>query len=162
MLRRIVSESPDFAGFSEYDFIMLKRTVSRYYRLILRNCPSASTRLCTISPENYVAAAIEKLHFENEDDRLAVAAMACDLIGQLHEKHLLPGSPKVLAAACLYIAGLLYYAQTKLCQREVAEVLGVGEPPLRERYKFIVRNLHLKFPESPGYHALSELVKLKS
>ena len=72
-----------------------------------------------------------------------VQAKAYELISAAQEKELTSGrGPTGIAASIIYIASVL--CGKRRTQREVAEVAGVTEVTIRNRYKELIQNLNIE------------------
>ena len=72
-----------------------------------------------------------------------IEAKCNEYIQQLEDKEMESGrGPVGLAASCIYVASVV--GGSRRTQREVAEVAGVTEVTIRNRYKEIVNNLNIE------------------
>lgn len=111
-----------------------KKELGRAYRLLIKelklNIPLAD-------PINYVVRFSSELGLSGE-----ITRDAKDIIHRAKMKKLAMGKdPVSLAAAAIYIAGILHNQQ--LTQQNIAEVAGVTEVTIRNRYKELVRKLEI-------------------
>jgi len=112
-----------------------KREIGRAYRYVAREL---GLRILPAKPQDYVPRFAGKLQLSGE-----VQARARQILKQAREKDLLSGKgPTGLAAAALYIAAVL--EGEKRTQREVADVVGVTEVTIRNRYKELAEKLGLE------------------
>jgi transcription initiation factor TFIIB len=112
-----------------------KREVGRTYRYVAREL---GLRILPAKPQDHIPRFAGKLQLSGE-----VQARARQIIKQAREKNLLSGKgPTGIAAAALYIAAVL--ENEKRTQREVADIVGVTEVTIRNRYKELVENLGLE------------------
>ncbi len=112
-----------------------KREIGRTYRYVAREL---GLRILPAKPQDHIPRFAGKLQLSGE-----VQARARNIIQQAREKNLLSGKgPTGIAAASLYIAAVLEGA--KRTQREVADIVGVTEVTIRNRYKELVENLGLE------------------
>lgn len=112
-----------------------KREIGRAYRYVAREL---GLRILPAKPQDYIPRFAGKLQLSGE-----VQAKARDIIEKAREKDLLSGKgPTGIAAAGLYIAAVL--KGEKRTQREVADIVGVTEVTIRNRYKELVDKLGLK------------------
>ncbi len=112
-----------------------KREIGRTYRYVAREL---GLRILPAKPQDHIPRFAGKLQLSGE-----VQARARKIIQQAREKNLLSGKgPTGIAAAALYIAAVLEGA--KRTQREVADIVGVTEVTIRNRYKELVENLGLE------------------
>ena len=88
-----------------------------------------------VPPELYIDKMVSELNLSGE-----VAMLARRIIHMLRAKHAVEGKdPNALAAAAIYIASILL--DSKRTQRQVAQVAGVTEVTVRNRYRDIVARL---------------------
>lgn len=112
-----------------------KREIGRAYRYVAREL---GLRILPAKPQDYIPRFAGKLQLSGE-----VQAKARDIIEKAREKDLLSGKgPTGIAAAGLYIAAVL--KGEKRTQREVADIVGVTEVTIRNRYKELVEKLGLE------------------
>ncbi len=112
-----------------------KREIGRAYRYVAREL---GLRILPAKPQDYVPRFAGKLQLSGE-----VQARARQILKEAREKDLLSGKgPTGLAAAALYIAAVL--EGEKRTQREVADVVGVTEVTIRNRYKELAEKLGLE------------------
>lgn len=112
-----------------------KREIGRAYRYVAREL---GLRILPAKPQDYVPRFAGKLQLSGE-----VQAQARQILKDAREKDLLSGKgPTGLAAAALYIAAVL--EGEKRTQREVADVVGVTEVTIRNRYKELAEKLGLE------------------
>jgi len=91
-------------------------------------------------PDDYIARFCSELELPGE-----VQAKAHELLQMAAEKELTSGrGPTGVAAAAIYIASILTY--NRRTQREVAEIAGVTEVTIRNRYKELTERLGLVVP----------------
>ena len=89
-------------------------------------------------PEDYIPRFCSGLALDAE-----VQAKAYELIAAAQEKELTSGrGPTGIAASLIYIASVL--CGKRRTQREVAEVAGVTEVTIRNRYKELIQNLNIE------------------
>jgi len=112
-----------------------KREIGRAYRYVAREL---GLRILPAKPQDYVPRFAGKLQLSGE-----VQARARNILKEARERDLLSGKgPTGLAAAALYIAAVL--EGEKRTQREVADVVGVTEVTIRNRYKELAKKLGLE------------------
>ena len=112
-----------------------KREIGRAYRYVAREL---GLRILPAKPQDYVPRFAGKLQLSGE-----VQARARQILKDAREQDLLSGKgPTGLAAAALYIAAVL--EGEKRTQREVADVVGVTEVTIRNRYKELAEKLGLE------------------
>src|SRR3989344_4146039 len=112
-----------------------KKEVGRTYRFITREL---GMRILPSNPIDYLPRFASALRLNAETQSKAV-----DILEEAQECELTSGrGPTGIAAASLYIAALIN--NEKRTQREVADVAGVTEVTIRNRYKELLRELDLK------------------
>jgi len=112
-----------------------KREVGKTYRFIARQL---GIKLLPSGPSDYIPKFANKLNFSS-----ATQTKAIEILKKSQEKELTSGrGPIGLAAASLYVASLM--TGEKRTQREIADVVGVTEVTIRNRYKEIIERLGLK------------------
>ena len=93
------------------------------------------------NPADYIPRFASALKLSPETQSKSI-----EIIEQAQDKELTSGrGPTGIAAAGLYVAALIN--GEKRTQREVADVAGVTEVTIRNRYKEIVKNLGLELPD---------------
>ena len=111
-----------------------KKEVGRTYRFLTREL---NIKLPPTSPVDYVPRFASELNLSGE-----VQSKAIDIIGKAMDKGLTSGKgPTGVAAAALYIASVLL--GERKTQRDVAEVAGVTEVTIRNRYKEISEEIEM-------------------
>ena len=109
-----------------------KKDVGRTYRFLAREL---NIKLAPTSPADYVPRFASKIGLSNEVQSKAIA-----IIEKSSEKGLISGKgPTGVAAAALYIASVLL--GERKTQSDVAEVAGVTEVTIRNRYKELSEKL---------------------
>ena len=112
-----------------------KKEVGRTYRFITREL---GIRIMPSDPVDYLPRFVSALKLSAETQSKAV-----EILKKAQKAELTSGrGPTGLAAAALYIAALLN--NEKRTQREVADVAGVTEVTIRNRYKELIKELKLK------------------
>ena len=114
---------------------MEKKEVGRTYRFITREL---GIQIMPSNPADYIArfASALKLTPETQSD-------AVEIIEKAQKGELTSGrGPTGIAAASLYVAALMH--GEKRTQREVADVAGVTEVTIRNRYKELLEKLKLE------------------
>src|SRR3989344_4474104 len=112
-----------------------KREVGKTYRFIAR---SLTIKLLPSGPADYIPKFANKLSFNSTTQTKAV-----EILKKAQNIELTSGrGPVGLAAASLYVASLM--TGEKRTQREIADVVGVTEVTIRNRYKEIIDKLGLK------------------
>jgi transcription initiation factor TFIIB len=113
---------------------MPKKEVGRNYRNISRKL---ELKLLSTSPQDYISRFSSQLSLSTD-----VQAMTIEILKKAASKELTSGrSPTGLAAAALYIASVL--CGEHRTQRDVAEIAGVTEVTIRNRYKELTRKLDI-------------------
>ncbi|KAA0003764.1 MAG: transcription initiation factor IIB [Thermoplasmata archaeon] len=106
-----------------------RKEIGRTYRFIAREL---TLKLMPTSPQDYTARFCSELGL-NEDTK----SKALEILQQAEEKELTSGrGPTGVAAAAIYIASIL--CGERKTQREVADIAGVTEVTIRNRYKELV------------------------
>ncbi|MEB3844860.1 MAG: transcription initiation factor IIB [Desulfurococcales archaeon] len=114
--------------------IPAKREVARNYRLLVRNL---NLEIPVIEPERFVYRIASALNLPDP-----VVVEAINIVKQARSKGLTAGKdPSGLAAAAVYLAALKH--GLRKTQKEVAQVAGVTEVTVRNRYKEIDKALGL-------------------
>ena len=112
-----------------------KKEVGRTYRFITREL---GIRILPSNPVDYLPRFVTALKLSAETQSKAV-----DILNQARDAELTSGrGPTGIAAASLYVAALMN--NEKRTQREVADVAGVTEVTIRNRYKELLKELNLK------------------
>ena len=113
---------------------MPRKEIGRNYRYISREL---ALRLLPTTPKDYIARFCSELHLNAE-----VQTKTMDILKEASDQELTSGrGPTGLAAASLYIATVL--CNNRRTQREVAEVAGVTEVTIRNRYKELADKLDI-------------------
>jgi transcription initiation factor TFIIB len=113
---------------------MSKKEIGRNYRNISRRL---KLKLLPTTPQDYISRFSSQLHLST-----TVQARTNEIIRLAAGKELTSGrGPTGLAAAALYMASVL--CGERRTQREVADVAGVTEVTIRNRYKEISRELDI-------------------
>ena len=111
-----------------------RKSIGRTYRTLVREI---GLRLMPQSPRDYVARFCNRLGLDME-----VLRKAKDILDKVEEQELATGvAPSGVAAATIYIAAMV--CNKRCTQKEVAEVAGVTEVTIRNRYKRITEALGL-------------------
>ncbi len=112
-----------------------KKEVGRTYRFITREL---GIKILPSDPADYVPRFASSLNLSPEAQSKSV-----EIIEQAQEEELTSGrGPTGIAAAALYVAALI--KGEKKTQREVADVAGVTEVTIRNRYKELLKELGLE------------------
>ncbi len=113
---------------------MKKKEVGRNYRNISHKL---ELRLLPTTPQDYISRFCSQLKLGND-----VQTKTIEILKQAAKKELTSGrGPTGLAAAALYIASVL--CSERRTQREVAEIAGVTEVTIRNRYKELAKKLDI-------------------
>jgi transcription initiation factor TFIIB len=112
-----------------------KKEVGRTYRFITREL---GIRILPSNPIDYLPRFVSALKLGPETQSKAV-----EILDEAKKAELTSGrGPTGIAAAALYVAALMN--NEKRTQREVADVAGVTEVTIRNRYKELLKELKLK------------------
>ena len=112
-----------------------KKEVGRTYRFVTREL---GIRILPSNPIDYLPRFVSALKLSAETQSKAV-----DILNKARDAELTSGrGPTGIAAASLYVAALIN--NEKRTQREVADVAGVTEVTIRNRYKELLKELNLK------------------
>ncbi|HIQ51491.1 MAG TPA: hypothetical protein EYH54_06005 [Nautiliaceae bacterium] len=112
-----------------------KKEISKVYRLLSKEL---KIKIKPIDPTDYIYRFANLLHLKQETLELAL-----DLLKKAQEKKLVAGrSATGIAAAILYIASEL--TKERKTQKEIAEVAGVTEVTIRNRYRELIKELGLE------------------
>jgi transcription initiation factor TFIIB len=113
-----------------------RRDIGRTYRFIVREL---KLKMDVPTPLTYVPRFCNKLKVDQKVKRKAE-----EILTKSIEKELISGrGPVGVTAAVIYIATVL--CDEKKTQREIADVVGVTEVTIRNRYKELVRKLDIDF-----------------
>ncbi len=111
-----------------------KKEIGRNYREISRKL---ELKLLPTMPQDYISRFCSQLKLSND-----VQIKTIEILKQASKKELTSGrSPTGIASAALYIASVL--CGERRTQREVAEIAGVTEVTIRNRYKEITEKLDI-------------------
>ncbi|MEM0380875.1 MAG: transcription initiation factor IIB [Desulfurococcaceae archaeon] len=114
-----------------------RKDIARCYRLLLKEL---DVKVKTSDPIDFVPRIAHALGLSG-----SVMKKAANLLNEAREKGVTAGKdPAGLAAAAVYIASL--ELGEKRTQKEVAQVAGVTEVTVRNRYKELVKELKLNVP----------------
>ena len=112
-----------------------KKEIGRTYRFVTREL---GVRILPSNPVDYIARFSSALKLTPETQSRSV-----QILEKATKAELTSGrGPTGIAAASLYVAALLN--NEKRTQREVADIAGVTEVTIRNRYKELLRELDLK------------------
>ena len=113
-----------------------KKEIGRTYRYVSREL---GLKLLPTSPEDYISRFCSELKLSGD-----VRAKTVAILRDAADRELTSGrGPSGMAAASLYIASVL--CGERRTQREVADVAGVTEVTIRNRYKEITQKLDIDF-----------------
>ena len=113
---------------------MKKKEIGRNYRNISRKL---ELKLLPTTPQDYISRFCSQLKLSND-----VQVKTMEILKHAARKELTSGrGPTGVAAAALYIASVI--CGERRTQREVAEVAGVTEVTIRNRYKEIAKKLDI-------------------
>ncbi len=111
-----------------------RKEIGRNYRYVAREL---ELKLMPTTPRDYISRFISELKLSAD-----VQAKTLDIIREATNKELTSGrGPTGIAAASLYIASVL--CGERRTQREVADVAGVTEVTIRNRYKELAERLDI-------------------
>jgi len=112
-----------------------KKEIGRTYRFITREL---AIKILPSNPADYIARFTSSLRLSAETQSKAI-----EILEQAMKSELTSGrGPTGIAAAALYVAALIN--GEKRTQREVADVAGVTEVTIRNRYKELLDKLNLE------------------
>jgi len=112
-----------------------KKEIGRTYRFVTREL---TIRILPSNPIDYIPRFASALHLTADTQSKAV-----EILEMAQNCELTSGrGPTGIAAASLYVAALIN--DEKRTQREVADIAGVTEVTIRNRYKELLKKLNLK------------------
>lgn len=112
-----------------------RKEIGRTYRFMTREL---KLKLMPTSPQDYISRFCSELKLSGE-----VQSKSTDILKQADDKELTSGrGPTGVAAAAIYIASIL--ANERRTQREVADIAGVTEVTIRNRYKELTEKLDIE------------------
>ncbi len=112
-----------------------RKEIGRTYRFMTREL---KLRLIPTRPRDYISRFCSELKLSGE-----VQAKTLDILKEATEKELTSGrGPTGVAAASIYIASFL--CNERRTQREVADIAGVTEVTIRNRYKELTEKLGIE------------------
>jgi transcription initiation factor TFIIB len=112
-----------------------RKEIGRSYRFMTREL---KLKLMPTSPQDYISRFCSELKLSGE-----VQSKSTDILKQADDKELTSGrGPTGVAAAAIYIASIL--ANERRTQREVADIAGVTEVTIRNRYKELTEKLDIE------------------
>ncbi len=112
-----------------------RKEIGRTYRFIIRKI---GIKVKPSSPKDYVSRFASTLHLSPKAQNEALSILKKAEISELTSGR----GPAGIAAAALYVAALLN--DEKKTQREVADVAGITEVTIRNRYKELLEKLGLE------------------
>lgn len=116
-------------------FPLDKKEIGKTYRFI---CRELRIRILPTSPQDYIHRFASELKLSPK-----TVSTSIDIMKKANEMEITSGKgPMGIAAASLYVAALL--SGEKKTQREVADVAGVTEVTIRNRYKELLDKLKLE------------------
>jgi len=116
-------------------FPLDKKEIGKTYRFI---CRQLNIRILPTSPSDYVYRFASELQLSPTSTSKAI-----EILNMAKEKEIVSGKgPMGIAAAALYVSALL--CDERKTQREVADVAGVTEVTIRNRYKELLDKLDLE------------------
>ncbi len=114
---------------------MSRKDVGRNYRYVAREL---GLKLMPTTPQDYISRFSSELKLSGD-----VKAKTIEILKEAADKELTSGrGPTGVAAASLYIASVL--CGERRTQREVADVAGVTEVTIRNRYKELTKKLDIE------------------
>jgi len=112
-----------------------RKEIGRTYRFIIRKM---KIKLIPSSPKDYISRFGSTLHLSPKSQNEALKILNKEEIAELTSGR----GPAGIAAAALYVSALLN--DEKKTQREVADVAGITEVTIRNRYKELLDKLQLE------------------
>ena len=114
---------------------MGRKEIGRTYRFMTREL---KLKLMPTRPQDYISRFCSELKLSGE-----VQTKAMEILKDASEKELTSGrGPTGVAAASIYIASIL--CNERRTQREVADIAGVTEVTIRNRYKELTEKLGIE------------------
>jgi transcription initiation factor TFIIB len=139
-----------------------RKEVTRCYRLLITEGVLNTSSLPRAQPEDYVKTIASRLGLGGE-----VARRALELVERAKRVGLTIGrDPAIIAAAAVYLAGLLVGGAEHVAQKEIAKAIGVSEVGLRNRARELVKELGLDLeirgsPAPEPFTTIEVLTKLR-
>lgn len=121
----------EIAGASDVE----RKEIGRTYRFIVRKL---KIKVTPSSPRDYISRFSSILHLSPKSQNEALKILKRADISELTSGR----GPAGIAAAALYVAALMH--DEKKTQREVADVAGITEVTIRNRYKELIERLQLE------------------
>ncbi|MBU1135963.1 MAG: TFIIB-type zinc ribbon-containing protein [Nanoarchaeota archaeon] len=112
-----------------------RKEIGRTYRFIMRKM---GIKVKPSSPKDYISRFASILHLSPKTQTLAIKILKKADISELTSGR----GPAGIAAAALYVSALLN--DEKKTQREVADVAGITEVTIRNRYKELIERLGIE------------------
>jgi len=112
-----------------------RKEIGRTYRFIVRKL---KIKVTPSSPKDYISRFSSILHLSPKTQNEALKILKKADVSELTSGR----GPAGVAAAALYVAALIN--DEKKTQREVADVAGITEVTIRNRYKELIERLHLE------------------
>jgi len=112
-----------------------RKEIGRTYRFIIRKI---GLKVTPSSPKDYISRFSSTLHLSPKSQNEALKILQKAEISELTSGR----GPAGIAAAALYVAALIN--DEKKTQREVADVAGITEVTIRNRYKELLERLDLE------------------
>jgi len=112
-----------------------RKEIGRTYRFIMRKI---GVKVQQSSPKDYISRFASILHLSPKTQNQALKILKSADISELTSGR----GPAGIAAAALYVAALLN--DEKKTQREVADVAGITEVTIRNRYKELIDKLNIE------------------
>jgi len=112
-----------------------RKEIGRTYRYIIRKI---GLKMTPSSPKDYISRFASTLHLSPQSQNEALQILDRAEISELTSGR----GPAGIAAAALYVSALLN--DEKKTQREVADVAGITEVTIRNRYKELLERLNLE------------------
>ena len=116
--------------------IMSRKDIGRNYRIIVKG---VGLKSMPTSPQDYIARFCNELKLSNN----VVQLKTMEIIKEAEKKDIFNGRcPTCSAAASIYISSLI--CGERRTQREIADVAGVTEVSVRNRYKELAKKLDIE------------------
>ena len=112
-----------------------RKEIGRTYRFIIRKI---ELKVKPSSPKDYISRFSSTLHLSPQSQNEALKILRKAEISELTSGR----GPAGIAAAALYVAALIH--DEKKTQREVADVAGITEVTIRNRYKELLERLDME------------------
>ena len=112
-----------------------RKEIGRTYRFIIRKI---GLKVTPSSPKDYISRFSSTLHLSPQSQNEALKILRKAEVSELTSGR----GPAGIAAAALYVAALI--SDEKKTQREVADVAGITEVTIRNRYKELLERLDME------------------